>query len=228
MPEAGLNLAHAVLHLALAPKSNSVKASLFSAVEAVERQKASPVPKHLRDGSYRGAAAARSRQGLRLSSRRAGGLGAAGAPARRSWPGRSSTGRDGTGPSLRSPKRWTGAAVPATKHERPTNANARRTEPMMDTSDVLAVVAATVVAILAGVLIATLYSLDAHAPDAPHARSSTCARKRSRCSTTRTTRSAKRPPRSTGSTASSARPRRSTTRSTVRNAWRTRRSRHRS
>ncbi len=55
MPEAGLNLAHAVLHLALAPKSNSVKASLFSAVEAVERQKASPVPKHLRDSSYRGA-----------------------------------------------------------------------------------------------------------------------------------------------------------------------------
>ena len=55
MPEAGLNLAHAVLHLALAPKSNSVKASLFRAVEAVERQKASPVPKHLRDSSYRGA-----------------------------------------------------------------------------------------------------------------------------------------------------------------------------
>jgi putative ATPase len=55
MPEAGLNLAHAVLHLALAPKSNSVKASLFRAVEAVERQKASPVPAHLRDSSYRGA-----------------------------------------------------------------------------------------------------------------------------------------------------------------------------
>ena len=31
LPEAGLNLAHAVLHLALAPKSNSVKASLFRA-----------------------------------------------------------------------------------------------------------------------------------------------------------------------------------------------------
>ncbi len=56
MPEAGLNLAHAVIHLALAPKSNSVKASLFAAVEAVEQQKASPVPKHLRDASYRGAA----------------------------------------------------------------------------------------------------------------------------------------------------------------------------
>jgi putative ATPase len=55
MPEAGLNLAHAVIHLALAPKSNSVKASLFRAVEAVQNQKASPVPKHLRDSSYRGA-----------------------------------------------------------------------------------------------------------------------------------------------------------------------------
>ncbi len=55
MPEAGLNLAHAVLHLALAPKSNSVKASLFRAVEAVQTQKASPVPIHLRDSSYRGA-----------------------------------------------------------------------------------------------------------------------------------------------------------------------------
>jgi putative ATPase len=55
MPEAGLNLAHAVIHLALAPKSNSVKASLLRATETVRTQKASPVPKHLRDASYRGA-----------------------------------------------------------------------------------------------------------------------------------------------------------------------------
>jgi putative ATPase len=55
MPEAGLNLAHAVLHLALAPKSNSVKASLFRATDAVHTQRASPVPIHLRDSSYRGA-----------------------------------------------------------------------------------------------------------------------------------------------------------------------------
>jgi putative ATPase len=55
MPEAGLNLAHAVIHLALAPKSNSVKASLFAASDAVERQKAGAVPRHLRDASYRGA-----------------------------------------------------------------------------------------------------------------------------------------------------------------------------
>jgi putative ATPase len=55
MPEAGLNLAHAVIHLALAPKSNSVKASLLRATETVRTQKASPVPTHLRDASYRGA-----------------------------------------------------------------------------------------------------------------------------------------------------------------------------
>jgi putative ATPase len=55
MPEAGLNLAHVVIHLALAPKSNSVKASLLRATETVRTQKASPVPMHLRDASYRGA-----------------------------------------------------------------------------------------------------------------------------------------------------------------------------
>ena len=38
MPEAGLNLAHAVLHLALAPKSNSVKASLLRTLDAVQNQ----------------------------------------------------------------------------------------------------------------------------------------------------------------------------------------------
>jgi putative ATPase len=55
MPEAGLNLAHAVIHLALAPKSNSVKASLLRTLETVRNQAASPVPTHLRDSSYRGA-----------------------------------------------------------------------------------------------------------------------------------------------------------------------------
>jgi putative ATPase len=55
MPEAGLNLAHAVIHLALAPKSNSVKASLLRTLETVRNQAASAVPKHLRDSSYRSA-----------------------------------------------------------------------------------------------------------------------------------------------------------------------------
>ena len=44
-------------------------------------QKASPVPMHLRDSSYRGAQRLGHGAGLRLSSRRAGGMGAAAAPA---------------------------------------------------------------------------------------------------------------------------------------------------
>ncbi|GIU87952.1 MAG: hypothetical protein KatS3mg009_2467 [Acidimicrobiia bacterium] len=55
MPEAQLNLAQAVVHLALAPKSNSVKASLGRAFDAVRHRRAGPVPVHLRDASYRGA-----------------------------------------------------------------------------------------------------------------------------------------------------------------------------
>jgi len=55
MPEARLNLAQAVIHLALAPKSNSVKASLARALEAVRHRRAGPVPMHLRDSGYRGA-----------------------------------------------------------------------------------------------------------------------------------------------------------------------------
>jgi putative ATPase len=56
MPEAGLNLAHAVLHLSLAPKSNSVKASLLHTLDVVQNRRSGPVPIHLRDSSYRGAA----------------------------------------------------------------------------------------------------------------------------------------------------------------------------
>ncbi len=55
MPEAGLNLAHAVIHLALSPKSNSVVAGLGSAVEDVHDQPAGAVPVHLRDSHYPGA-----------------------------------------------------------------------------------------------------------------------------------------------------------------------------
>ena len=57
LPEAGLNLAHAVLHLALAPKSNSVVSALGAASTAVRDRRAGPVPMHLRDSHYRGAQA---------------------------------------------------------------------------------------------------------------------------------------------------------------------------
>jgi putative ATPase len=55
MPEARLNLAQAVIHLALAPKSNSVIAGLGAAVEDVRDRPAGAVPSHLRDASYPGA-----------------------------------------------------------------------------------------------------------------------------------------------------------------------------
>ena len=56
LPEAQLNLAHAVVHLANAPKSNSVTAALGRAKADVESLATGTVPKHLRDASYKGAA----------------------------------------------------------------------------------------------------------------------------------------------------------------------------
>jgi putative ATPase len=55
LPEAGINLAHAVIHLALAPKSNSVITALGAALETVRRLPAGAVPPHLRDAHYAGA-----------------------------------------------------------------------------------------------------------------------------------------------------------------------------
>jgi putative ATPase len=56
LPEAQLNLAQAVIHLATAPKSNSVITSLARAQEDVRTQPAGEVPMHLRDAHYKGAA----------------------------------------------------------------------------------------------------------------------------------------------------------------------------
>jgi putative ATPase len=56
LPEARLNLAQAVIHLALAPKSNAVARAINSAGEDVRSGLVGPVPVHLRDASYRGAA----------------------------------------------------------------------------------------------------------------------------------------------------------------------------
>ena len=55
LPEAGLNLAQAVVHLASAPKSNRVTVALSRAVEDVRSLPAGAVPAHLRDSSYRSA-----------------------------------------------------------------------------------------------------------------------------------------------------------------------------
>lgn len=56
-PEARIILAHAALHVARAPKSNSAYAGIARALEYVETQPLVDVPMHLRDTHYAGAAA---------------------------------------------------------------------------------------------------------------------------------------------------------------------------
>ncbi|MEW6279313.1 MAG: replication-associated recombination protein A, partial [Candidatus Eremiobacterota bacterium] len=55
LPEARYHLAMATVYLATAPKSNSMLA-YFAAEEAAERHPEAPVPPHLRDAHYKGAA----------------------------------------------------------------------------------------------------------------------------------------------------------------------------
>lgn len=57
LPEARLNLAQAVVHLATAPKSNSAAIGMWKAEADVRSRPGGPVPPHLRDGHYAGAAA---------------------------------------------------------------------------------------------------------------------------------------------------------------------------
>lgn len=57
MPEAGLNLAHAVVACATAPKSNAVYLGLAAAMADVEAGRIGQVPEHLRDSHYAGAQA---------------------------------------------------------------------------------------------------------------------------------------------------------------------------
>ncbi|MGD0376303.1 MAG: replication-associated recombination protein A [Streptosporangiaceae bacterium] len=63
LPEARLALGQAVIHLSLAPKSNSVYRAIGAAAEDVRAGLAGPVPAHLRDASYRGAARLRHGSG---------------------------------------------------------------------------------------------------------------------------------------------------------------------
>jgi putative ATPase len=56
LPECRLNLAQAVIHLALAPKSNAVIKAIGAAADDVRSGRTGPVPVHLRDASYQGAA----------------------------------------------------------------------------------------------------------------------------------------------------------------------------
>jgi putative ATPase len=63
MPEARINLAQAVIHLALAPKSNAVVTAVDGALADVRAGLAGPVPPHLRDAHYGGAAKVGSGEG---------------------------------------------------------------------------------------------------------------------------------------------------------------------
>ena len=55
LPEARINLAQAVIHLSLAPKSNAVLAGIDSATADVRAGRTGTVPVHLRDSHYPGA-----------------------------------------------------------------------------------------------------------------------------------------------------------------------------
>jgi putative ATPase len=63
LPEAALNLAQAVVHLALAPKSNATAVALWEAQSDVETRPAGAVPAQLRDAHYQGASALGHGQG---------------------------------------------------------------------------------------------------------------------------------------------------------------------
>jgi putative ATPase len=55
LPEAQLNLAQAVIHLATAPKSNAVVTAIGAAMADVRAGRGGSVPRHLRDAHYQGA-----------------------------------------------------------------------------------------------------------------------------------------------------------------------------
>jgi len=73
LPEAQLNLAHAVIYLARAPKSNSVITALGAAFADVHDQPAGRVPRHLRDAHYPGAAKLGHGEGYRYPHEEPGG-----------------------------------------------------------------------------------------------------------------------------------------------------------
>jgi len=56
MPEAQLTLGQAAIYMALAPKSNASAMAIWTAMAEVREGRTLPVPKHLRDTHYQGAA----------------------------------------------------------------------------------------------------------------------------------------------------------------------------
>ncbi len=65
LPEGRIILAQATLYITLAPKSNSTIKAINAALETVAKETADPVPAHLRNGHYQGAAALGHGKGYR-------------------------------------------------------------------------------------------------------------------------------------------------------------------
>lgn len=55
LPECQLTLAQAVIYMATAPKSNASAQAVWLAMKDVQQDRTIPMPRHLRDGHYRGA-----------------------------------------------------------------------------------------------------------------------------------------------------------------------------
>lgn len=75
MPEARIILAQAVVHNALAPKSNAAYSGINAALEDVRAGRGGAVPPHLRGSGYAGAAALGHGDGYRYSHDEPGGVG---------------------------------------------------------------------------------------------------------------------------------------------------------
>ncbi|WP_103943724.1 replication-associated recombination protein A [Thermomonospora echinospora] len=67
LPEARINLAQAVIHLSLAPKSNAVITAIDQAIGDVRKGLVGQVPPHLRDAHYKGAAKIGHGEGYRYA-----------------------------------------------------------------------------------------------------------------------------------------------------------------
>ncbi|WP_245679602.1 replication-associated recombination protein A [Actinomadura hibisca] len=74
LPEARINLAQAVIHLSLAPKSNAVIMAVDGALGDVRKGLAGPVPGHLRDAHYKGAARIGHGEGYKYAHDHPGGV----------------------------------------------------------------------------------------------------------------------------------------------------------
>ncbi len=74
LPEARINLAQAVIHLAMAPKSNAVIRAVDEAIGDVRKGLVGPVPGHLRDAHYKGAAKIGHGEGYKYAHDHPGGV----------------------------------------------------------------------------------------------------------------------------------------------------------